>query len=72
MANSNRGYVKLQKFKESSPTPAIPATHQSCTTTPEIYQKSFPANFTYQSSSLPETKELKDASQGKDYVTFNP
>jgi hypothetical protein len=42
------------------------------TTTPEIYQKSFPANFTYQSSSLPETKELKDASQGKDYVTFNP
>jgi hypothetical protein len=59
MANPNRGYVKLPNFKESSPTPAIPATHQSCTTTPEIYQKSFPANFTYQSSSLPETKKTE-------------
>lgn len=31
MADSNRGYVKQPNFKESSPTPAIPATHQSCT-----------------------------------------
>lgn len=70
MANSNRGYVKLPNFKESSPTPAIPAPHQSSTTTPKIrnhHKQISPINL------LPYRKlKTEDTSLGIDYVAFNP